>query len=101
MIRRTSTVKYSQNTWKEYRELKQNAFLTSGVLRTRNDIKSLFAEQTGGNFASVPMSGLIGGTADNYDGSTNITADTLETYLQSMIVVGRAHSWLERDFSLT
>lgn len=79
--------------------VKQNAFLTSGVLRTRNDIKSLFAEQTGGNFASVPMTGLIGGTADNYDGSTNITADTLETYLQSMIVVGRAHSWLERDFS--
>lgn len=79
--------------------VKQNAFLTSGVLRTRNDLKSLFAEQTGGNFASVPMTGLIGGTADNYDGNTNITADTLDTYLQSMIVVGRAHAWLERDFS--
>ena len=79
--------------------VKQNAFLTSGILRTRNDIKNLFAEQTGGNFASVPMTGLIGGTADNYDGNTNITADTLDTYLQSMIVVGRAHAWLERDFS--
>lgn len=79
--------------------VKQNAFLTSGILRTRNDLKSLFAEQTGGNFASVPMSGLIGGTPDNYDGNTTITSDSLETFLQSMIVVGRAHSWVERDFS--
>lgn len=79
--------------------VKQNAFLTSGVLRTRNDLKSLFAEQTGGNFASVPMTGLIGGTPDNYDGNTTITSDSLETFLQSMIVVGRAHSWVERDFS--
>ena len=79
--------------------VKQNALLTAGILRTRNDLKSLFAEQTGGNFASVPMSGLIGGTPDNYDGSTNISADSLDTYLQSMIVVGRAHSWVERDFS--
>lgn len=79
--------------------VKQNAFLTSGILRTRNDLKSLFAEQTGGNFASVPMSGLIGGTPDNYDGNTTITSDSLETFLQSMIVVGRAHSWVESDFS--
>lgn len=79
--------------------VKQNALLTSGVLRTRNDLKSLFAEQTGGNFASIPMSGLIGGTPNNYDGNTNITADSLETFLQSMIVVGRSHAWIERDFS--
>ena len=79
--------------------VKQNALLTSGIFRTRNDLKSLFAEQTGGNYASVPMSGLISGTPDNYDGSTNISADSLDTYLQSMIVVGRAHSWVERDFS--
>lgn len=79
--------------------VKQNAFLSSGVLRTRNDIKAMFAEQTGGNFASIPMTGLIGGTPDNYDGNTNINADSLETYMQSMIVVGRSHAWIERDFS--
>lgn len=79
--------------------VKQNAFLKSGVLRTRNELKNLLTDQTGGNFISVPMVGRIGGTALNYDGSTNITATSLDTFLQSMIVVGRAKAWTERDFS--
>lgn len=79
--------------------VKQNALLKAGVLRTRNDLKGLLADQTGGNFISVPMTGLIGGTALNYDGSTNITATSIETFLQSMIVVGRAKAWAEKDFS--
>lgn len=79
--------------------VKQNAFLKSGVLRTRNDLKSMLTEQTGGNFISIPMVGRIGGTPLNYDGGTNITATSIGTYLQSMIVVGRAKAWTERDFS--
>ena len=79
--------------------VKQNAFLSAGILNTRNDLKSMLSEQTGGNFISVPMVGRIGGTALNYDGSTNITATGLETFLQSMIVTGRAKAWQERDFS--
>lgn len=79
--------------------IKQNALLKAGVIRTRNDIKNLFADQTGGNYASVPMTGLIGGTPLNYDGNTNITATGIDTYLQSMIVVGRAKAWQEKDFS--
>lgn len=79
--------------------VKQNAFLKAGVLRTRNDIKSLFSEQVGGNFATVPMTGRIGGDVLNYDGSTNITATGLETFTQGMIVVGRSKAWTEKDFS--
>ena len=79
--------------------VKQNAFLTAGVLNVRNDLRTLLTEQTGGNFISLPMVGRIGGTALNYDGSTNITATGLETFLQSMIVVGRAKGWLEKDFN--
>ena len=79
--------------------VKQNAFLKAGILRGRADIASMLAEQTGGNFITVPMTGLIGGDALNYDGSTDITATGLETYLQSMIVVGRAKAWEEKDFS--
>lgn len=78
---------------------KQNAFLTSGVLRARNDLRTMLADQTGGNFISIPMVGRIGGDALNYDGSTNITATSIGTYIQSMIVVGRAKAWTERDFS--
>lgn len=79
--------------------VKQNALLNAGVLRTRSDLKTMLAEQTGGNFISVPMTGLIGGDALNYDGSTDITATGIDTYLQSMIVVGRAKAWQEKDFT--
>lgn len=79
--------------------VKQNALLKAGVLRTRNDLKTMLVDQTGGNFITVPMTGLIGGTALNYDGSTNITATGLDTFVQSMIVVGRAKAWEEKDFS--
>lgn len=78
---------------------KQNAFINSGVLRTRNDLRTMLDDQTGGNFISVPMVGRIGGDPVNYDGSTNITATSIGTYLQSMIVVGRAKAWTEKDFS--
>ena len=79
--------------------VKQNAFLKAGILRGRPDLKTMLTEQTGGNFISVPMTGLIGGDALNYDGATDITATGLETFLQSMIVVGRAKAWEEKDFS--
>ena len=45
------------------------------------------------------MYGLIDGTPLNYDGSTDITATNTKTYSQSMVVVGRAKAWIERDFS--
>ena len=79
--------------------VKQNALLKAGILRGRPDLKATLAEQTGGSYITAPMTGLIGGAALNYDGSTDITATAMETYLQSMIVVGRAMAWQERDFS--
>lgn len=79
--------------------VKQNALLKAGVLRVRNDLRAMLNEQTGGNFVTLPMTGLIGGAALNYDGSTNITATGIDTYVQSMIVVGRAKAWEEKDFS--
>lgn len=79
--------------------VKQDAFLKAGILRTRSDLKSMLSEQTGGNFVTLPMTGLIGGTALNYDGNTNITATGIDTYLQSMIVIGRMKAWEEKDFS--
>ncbi len=59
----------------------------------------MFKDQTGGNYAVIPITGRIGGTAQNYNGSTNITAQKLKTYTQGRIVVGRADSWIETDFS--
>lgn len=79
--------------------VKQNAFLQAGILRPRNELKTMLADQTGGNYISVPMTGLIGGEAQNYDGNTDITADGIDTYLQSMIVIGRMKAWEEKDFT--
>ncbi len=79
--------------------VKQNAFIKAGVFRRRDDIKGLFPDQVGGNYALVPMTGLLGGTADNYDGTSNVTLDELGTFLQGMIVVGRMHGWKEQDFT--
>lgn len=79
--------------------VKQNALLKAGILRGRPDLKTVLVDQSGGNYISVPMTGLIGGTPLNYDGNTDITATNLETFLQNMIVVGRAKAWQEKDFS--
>lgn len=79
--------------------VKQNAFLSAGILRSRPELKNMLTDQVGGNFISVPMTGRIGGDVLNYDGSTNITATGLDTFMQSMIVIGRAKAWQEKDFS--
>lgn len=79
--------------------IKQNAFLKAGVFNVRQNLKSMLTEQTGGNYISVPMVGLLGGDEINYDGNTPITADGIDTYLQSMIVYGRAKAWKENDFT--
>lgn len=79
--------------------VKQNAFISSGIFRTRNDLRNMLADQTGGNYVTIPMIGRIGGEADNYNGSDNMTGSGIDTYAQSMIVVGRMHYWSEKDFS--
>lgn len=80
-------------------DTKRNALLKAGVLRERTDLAAMLPEQSGGNFITVPLTGIIGGDALNYDGSTNITATALDTFSQGMIVVGRAKAWQEKDFS--
>lgn len=79
--------------------VKNNAFLTSGVLNTRTDLVSALADQVGGNYIFAPMTGRIGGDPLNYDGSTDITSTDIDTYSQGMIVVGRAKAWQEKDFT--
>lgn len=79
--------------------IKQNALIKSGVLRTRSDLKNLLVDQVGGNYINVPIVGRIGGDVQNYDGDTDITATGIGTFLQSMIVFGRAKAWQEKDFT--
>ncbi|MDO4547535.1 MAG: phage coat protein [Clostridia bacterium] len=79
--------------------VKQNKLLEAGVMRTRGELKTMLADQTGGNYITVPMLGLIDGEPLNYDGATDVTATSTRTYSQSMVVTGRMKAWQEKDFS--
>jgi hypothetical protein len=79
--------------------LNRNELLKSGAIVEKPQYASLLPDQTGGNYLTIPIKARIGGTANNYDGNTNITAESRGTYTQSRIVVGRANGWTEKDFS--
>ena len=79
--------------------VRQNKLLEAGVIRTRNDLKAMFDAQSGGNYATVPMKGLIDGDPQNYDGATTLSPGATKTYSQNMVVTGRMKGWIERDFS--
>ena len=80
--------------------LKRNELIRSRAIRQRPDLAQAMADQTGGNYITTPLLGLISGaTPQNYDGNTNLTANKTDTYTHSRVVVGRANAWTERDFS--
>lgn len=79
--------------------LNRNELLKSGAIVEKPQYATLLPDQTGGNYLTIPIKARIGGTANNYDGNTNITSESRETYTQSRIVVGRANGWTEKDFS--
>lgn len=67
----------------------------------RNVNRSLMASfpaEGGGNRATILIDGNLGGTAQNYDGSTNIVPNNVKNFSQMVIVVGRVNSWKEKDF---
>lgn len=76
-----------------------NELIKSKAIVVNNEIKSLMQDQVGGNIITVPIKGRISGEADNYDGQTDISASSTETYEQTRVVVGRAKAWTEKDFT--
>lgn len=78
---------------------KRNELVKSRALRGNPQIKTAFSSQTGTAFATIPMTGRIGGTPLNYDGATDITAQSTTTFERGVVVIGRAQSWTELDFS--
>lgn len=79
--------------------LNRNELLKSGAIVEKPQYATMLPDQTGGNYITIPIKARIGGTADNYDGNTDITADSRNTYTHGRIVIGRAHGWTEKDFS--
>ncbi|EGT5483072.1 phage coat protein [Clostridioides difficile] len=79
--------------------LKRNELLKSRALKSNSEIRNLFSSQTTTSYGRIPMYGNLEGDALNYDGMTDITADTTVTYERGVVVVGRAKAWMEKDFS--
>ena len=79
---------------------KLNELIRSRAVTQRQDLVGAMKDQTGGNYITTPLKGLISGAVPlNYDGVTDITADQTQTFSHSRVVVGRAKAWTERDFS--
>lgn len=79
---------------------KLNELIKSRAIVQRPDLAQAMADQAGGNYITTPLKGLISGSVPlNYDGETNITANSTKTFSHSRVVVGRANAWTERDFS--
>lgn len=80
--------------------LKLNELLKSRAIVARQDLAAAMADNVGGNYLTTPLKGLISGSIPlNYDGVTDITAQTTQTFSHSRVVVGRAQAWTEKDFS--
>ena len=79
---------------------KLNELLKSRAIVSRQDLASTMSDQVGGNYVTTPLKGLISGAVPvNYDGVTNITSNSTQTFSHSRVVVGRANAWTEKDFS--
>ena len=80
--------------------LKRKALITSRAIRPRPDLAAAMKDQTGGNYITTTLRGLISGTKpQNYDGQTNMTTNKTKTYRHSRVVVGHMNAWTEADFS--
>ena len=80
-------------------DLKRDMLISSGVLRENKRLKMALKEGVGGNYITEPYKGLLGGDALNYDGNTDLTATSRDTYKQGKVVIGRMKMWSEKDFS--
>ena len=79
---------------------KLNELIKSRAIMPRPDLATAMTDQVGGNYITTPLKGLISGSTPlNYDGVTDITSQSTQTFSHSRVVVGRAQAWTEKDFS--
>lgn len=69
--------------------------------RIDSELPMRMPDQKGGNIASIIVHGNLGGSADNYDGETDISVGSTTNYLQTVVAIGRAKAWKEEDFQVS
>lgn len=71
----------------------------SGALVSDQSFAETLRDQVGGNYIVKPFKGRLNGSPVVYDGGTNITSNSLATYTQGIVVIGRAKGFEELDFT--
>ena len=79
---------------------KKNSLVNSIIVnKTVNKMARALNEQVGGNYIVEPIKGDLTGKVQNYDGQTDFTYDSRDTFEQGKPIVGRMKGWSELDFS--
>lgn len=79
--------------------LNANELRKSRALVNNGDFQAMFNAQNGSEYAKVAMRGLAGDAYVNYDGKTDIAAQSTKTFERGVVVIGRANAWTEKDFA--
>lgn len=82
--------------WQNAVDPVRTAMIDSGAVQTNSAIANMISH--GSNMYTIPFYNVLGGTADNYDGTANITVTAPDGDYQSGVVYGRAHAWKDQDF---
>lgn len=78
---------------------KVNRLIKAGVFVVDPNLATALPDGVGGNFMTEPFVGRLEGSDVLYDGNTDITADTLNTYKRGLVAIGFARAFKEKDFT--
>jgi hypothetical protein len=84
---------------RETLNLKLNQLLKSGAIVNKPQYAAMLPDQKGGHYVVTLIKQRLKGGTTNYDGKTDITAESRGNYMMGRIVIGRAQGWTEKDFN--
>lgn len=76
-----------------------NRLIKAGIFVIDPLLDGVLPDGVGGNYMQENFVGRLEGADVNYDGNTNITANTLNTYKRGLVAIGRARAFKEKDFT--
>lgn len=82
--------------WRAAQDPTRTAMIDSGAVQRNAEIARMIAN--GSNLYTIPFYNVLGGTDDNYDGSTDMTVTDPTGGSQTGVVYGRMHAWRDKDF---
>lgn len=94
---------WNPEVWEKYMRkvpnTKENSLIKNGLLNAKPNMTARLRDEVGGNYFTEPIKGLLDGQVLNYDGVTDLTATSRDTFEQGKIIIGRMKGWTEKDFS--